>query len=104
MLSNADNMLVQGLGLHDCHSKWFEASSNRVASESTDARLGEDSVIIPTAYMPELRKLPDDVLSFERAVERVSDSYPLLVTVSRRILHYTCSLSFGGHAQPLKAC
>lgn len=86
MLHNADSMLVQRFGLHDCHSKWYEAPSNRVASESTDDRLGEDSIVIPTAYMPELRKLPDDVLSFERAIERVSGQYPLPATVSRRIL------------------
>ena len=86
MLYNSNSMLVQRLGLHDCHSKWYEAPSNRVTSESTDDRLGEDSVVIPTAYMPELRKLPDDVLSFERAIERVSGLCPLPVTVSRRIL------------------
>jgi hypothetical protein len=33
---------------------------------------GEDNVVVPLSLLPELRKLPDDVLSFPDAVEKVS--------------------------------
>jgi hypothetical protein len=32
---------------------------------------GEDNVVVPLSLLPELRKLPDDVLSFPYAVNKV---------------------------------
>jgi hypothetical protein len=33
---------------------------------------GEDNIVIPSSLLPELRKLPDDVLSFPAAVKNAS--------------------------------
>jgi len=33
---------------------------------------GDDHVVIPPIFFPEVRKLPDDVLSFPKALEVVS--------------------------------
>jgi len=35
---------------------------------------GDDNVLIPSSLLPELRKLPDDVLSFPKAMNTVSAS------------------------------
>ncbi|KAF9698203.1 hypothetical protein EKO04_003691 [Ascochyta lentis] len=43
----------------------FKDSVYRVASSD-----GEDNVVVPVSLLPELRKLPDDVLSFPRAVDK----------------------------------
>src|SRR5690242_38541 len=44
-------------------SRQFKDSAYRIASSD-----GEDNVVIPTSLLPELRTLPDDVLSFPRAI------------------------------------
>lgn len=38
----------------------------------TFAFLGEDNILIPPKLMTEVKKLPDDVLSFPKAIEQVS--------------------------------
>ncbi|KAF3008721.1 hypothetical protein E8E13_009726 [Curvularia kusanoi] len=43
------------------HSVWRVASAD-----------DEDTVVVPTSFLPELKKLPDDVLSFPGAVEKAS--------------------------------
>lgn len=43
---------------------------------------GDDNIVVPPSLMPELRKLPDDVLSFPKAVERVNDHYTIVFAVS----------------------
>lgn len=42
------------------------------AQFDTNGDQGEDNVVIAPRFLPELRKLPDDVLSFPKAVEKVS--------------------------------
>ena len=45
----------------------FKDSAYRIASSDS-----EDNIVIPVKLLPELRKLPDDVLSFPRAIDKVS--------------------------------
>ncbi|KAF2622679.1 cytochrome P450 monooxygenase-like protein, partial [Macroventuria anomochaeta] len=61
----------------------FKDSVYRIASSD-----GEDNVVIPLGLLPELRKLPDDVLSFPRAVDKTMETkYTKIDTESHLIMH-----------------
>ncbi|KAF2029035.1 cytochrome P450 monooxygenase-like protein [Setomelanomma holmii] len=49
---------------------------------------GEDNVVIPPILLPELRKLPDDVLSFPKAVDRSMETkYTKIITDAKLSAH-----------------
>ncbi|KAH7090346.1 ent-kaurene oxidase [Paraphoma chrysanthemicola] len=49
---------------------------------------GEDCVVIPPALLQELRKLPDDVLSFPKAIDRgMETKYTKLIAESNLVAH-----------------
>ncbi|KAH6618782.1 cytochrome P450 monooxygenase-like protein [Boeremia exigua] len=75
-LSSAKKMYIEGY-------EKFKDSVYRIASSD-----GEDSVVVPTSLLPELRKLPDDVLSFPRAVDKTMETkYTKLLTESHLVVH-----------------
>ena len=49
--------------------------------------LGEDNIVVPLSLLPELRKLPDDVLSFAGAVEKVR-GMPFLASHESTLIVY----------------
>lgn len=60
----------------------FKDSVYRIASSD-----GEDNIVVPTSLLPELRKLPDDVLSFSGAVERIMEAkYTNIMTDSHLLV------------------
>lgn len=60
----------------------FKESVYRIASSD-----GEDNIVVPTSLLPELKKLPDDVLSFSGAVDRIMESrYTNLLTESHLLV------------------
>ncbi|PSN58628.1 cytochrome P450 monooxygenase-like protein [Corynespora cassiicola Philippines] len=49
---------------------------------------GEENVVVPTSLLPELRKLPDDVLSFPKAIAQTMETkYTKMVTDSHLVVH-----------------
>ena len=62
-------LLVQRLDLQNQWREWYVNLSEVQLSTITHSPIGEDNVVVPLSLLPELRKLPDDVLSFPEAVK-----------------------------------
>ncbi|KAF2636430.1 cytochrome P450 monooxygenase-like protein [Massarina eburnea CBS 473.64] len=61
----------------------FKDSAYRVATND-----GEDNVVIAPRFLPELRKLPDSVLSFPKAIDKVMEvKYTKILTDAPMIVH-----------------
>ena len=65
-------LLVQRLDLQNQWREWYVNLSEVQLSTITHSPIGEDNVVVPLSLLPELRKLPDDVLSFPEAVKNAS--------------------------------
>ncbi|KAI8934908.1 hypothetical protein NX059_008578 [Plenodomus lindquistii] len=75
-LKSSRNMYKEGY-------KKFKKEAYRLVSDS-----GETHVVVPQKFLPELKKLPDDVLSFPKAVdEMMVRKYTNLLTESSIIAH-----------------
>ncbi|KAJ4994467.1 cytochrome P450 [Stagonosporopsis vannaccii] len=61
----------------------FKDSVYRIASSD-----GEDNVVVPARLLPELRTLPDDVLSFPKAIDKTMETkYTQIETESHLVIH-----------------
>ncbi|CAO2651171.1 Nn.00g094680.m01.CDS01 [Neocucurbitaria sp. VM-36] len=75
-LSSARNMYDEG------YIK-FRDSVYRMATSD-----GEDNVVVPLSLLPELRKLPDDVLSFPKAIDKALEvKYTNIETDAKLVVH-----------------
>jgi hypothetical protein len=65
-------LLVQRLNIQNQWREWYVNLPKMQLSTITHSPVGEDNVVVPLSLLPELRKLPDDVLSFPEAVKNAS--------------------------------
>jgi len=64
-------LLVQRLSVQNCRRAGYVCVFQEKRKCIAHISLGEDNIVIPSSLLPELRKLPDDVLSFPAAVKQV---------------------------------
>jgi hypothetical protein len=65
-------LLVQRLCIQNCGRGRYVNLDQAQLSTIAHTPSGEENVVVPLSLLPELRKLPDDVLSFPEAVKNVS--------------------------------
>ncbi|KAF2712037.1 cytochrome P450 monooxygenase-like protein [Pleomassaria siparia CBS 279.74] len=68
------------------YAEGYEKFSDRIYRMATID--GVDSIVVPPQFLPELRKLPDSVLSFPKAVDEAMETkYTLLLTDESLLVH-----------------
>lgn len=51
--------------------RWYTVPLSVKSQLLTPTPPGEDNILIPPKFMPEVKTLPDDVLSFPKAIAKV---------------------------------